>query len=50
MKPKKKRVTTTLNPAEQRAFALVLRYVQSHCGPVSEAEVLRFLVRNWMAP
>ncbi len=47
---KKKRVTTTLNTAERRAFALVKRFVRSYCGTVSDAEVLRFLVRDWKAP
>lgn len=50
VKPRKKRVATTLNRAEQRAFARVRKYVRSYCGPVSDAEVLRFLVRNWMGP
>lgn len=50
MTVRKKRVTTTLNTAEQRAFSLVKRYVRGYCGSVSNAEVLRFLVRNWMAP
>ena len=50
MKAKRKRVVTTLTASEQRAFALVKRFVQSYCGRVSDAEVLRFLVRDWRAP
>jgi hypothetical protein len=47
---RKKRVTTTLNAAERRDFARVRKYVRGWCGPVSDAEVLRFLVRNWTGP
>ncbi len=48
MRKTKKRVTTTLNAAEQRDFAKVRKFVRSYNGVTSNAEVLRFLVRNWM--
>ena len=41
------RLTTRLTPAEMRAFREVRKFVCSYCGKVSDAEVLRFLVRNW---
>jgi len=50
MAARKKRVTTTLNAAERRDFARVRKFVRGYCGPVSNAEVLRFLVRNWSKP
>lgn len=51
MKARKKRVTTTLSPAEQRDFARVRKFLVSYCGaPVPASEVLRFLVRDWKAP
>lgn len=47
MRKAKKRVATTLNAAEQRDFAKVRKFVHAHSGLRSNAEVLRFLVRNW---
>lgn len=38
---------TRLTRGELRQFAAVKRYVRAFCGPVSDAEVLRFLVRDW---
>jgi hypothetical protein len=46
-KPKRKVLTTRVTAAEARQFAKVTRYVRGFCGPVSAAEVLRFLIRNW---
>jgi hypothetical protein len=47
MKPKRKRMTTSLDAAEMRLFKKVARYVRAYCGHVSRAEVLRYLVRDW---
>jgi len=46
---KKKRivVVTRLNAAEVRDFKKAKKYVVAYCGKVSDAEVLRFLVRSW---
>jgi hypothetical protein len=46
-KPKRKVLTTRVTPAEARQFNKVTRYVRGFCGPVSAAEVLRYLIRNW---
>ena len=43
-------MTTQLNPREVRDFKRVKKYVESYCGKVSRAEVIRFLVRNWTKP
>jgi hypothetical protein len=40
-------VTTRLNAEELRDFKKARKYVISFCGKVSDAEVIRFLVRNW---
>jgi hypothetical protein len=50
MKRKRWTLTTRLNGTEMRQFRAVARYVRGFCGPIPDAEVLRFLVRNWMAP
>ncbi len=44
---KRKRLTTRLTPEEVRLFKIVARYARQMCGPVSDAEVLRYLIRNW---
>lgn len=46
---KRKRVETTLNAEERAALRKVRRYVRSFCGKYygTNAEALRFLVRNW---
>jgi hypothetical protein len=43
----RKKISTRLNRGEMRSFLKVRKYVRSFCGPVPDAEVLRFLVRNW---
>jgi hypothetical protein len=47
--PRSKRTpkTTRLNAEELRQFAVVQRYVRKMCGVATDAEVLRFLVRDW---
>lgn len=45
---KRKRVVTRLNSREMRDFRSARKYVRSFCGKVSDAEVLRFLVRDWV--
>lgn len=41
-------LATQLSTAEEQAqFRKAKKYVVGFCGPVSDAEVLRFLVRNW---
>jgi hypothetical protein len=47
MKGKRLRVTTQLNASEMRDFKRVKKFVESYCGKVSRAEVIRYLVRNW---
>lgn len=44
---KRKRLETRLNASEMRDFRRVRKYVWGFCGKVPDAEVLRFLVRNW---
>jgi hypothetical protein len=44
---KRKRIETRLNAEEMRDFRKVRKYVKSFCGKISDAEVLRYLVRNW---
>jgi hypothetical protein len=44
---KRKRLTTRLNANEARLFKKIARFVRGFCGPVPDAEVLRYLVRNW---
>jgi hypothetical protein len=44
---KKTRIAAWLSPAEVRTFKKVKKYVVSYCGRVSDAEVLRFLIRSW---
>jgi hypothetical protein len=39
--------TTRLDAEELRLFVKVRRYVRGMSGPVSDAEVLRFLIRDW---
>jgi hypothetical protein len=46
-KLKRHRLTTALDRHELRQFKKVAKFVRGHCGPVSDAEVLRYLVRNW---
>ena len=45
---KRKRIETRLNTSELKDFKKARKYVYSFCGKVSDAEVLRFLVRNWL--
>jgi hypothetical protein len=49
LRPARRRKETLLNASELDAFAKVRRYVFKMCGPVSDAEVLRFLIRDWEA-
>ena len=44
---KRKRIETRLNSEEMKDFRRVRKYIYSFCGKVSDAEVLRFLVRDW---
>jgi len=44
---KKSVVVTRLNASELRAFKKAKKYVTAYCGKVSDAEVLRFLIRSW---
>jgi hypothetical protein len=44
---KRVKLTTRLDRGELKQFRKARRYVRGFCGPVSDAEVLRFLVRNW---
>jgi hypothetical protein len=46
-KPQRKVLTTRVTLAEARQLAKVARFVRGFCGPVSTAEVLRYLIRNW---
>jgi hypothetical protein len=43
-----KRLTIRLTAKEMRDFRAVRKFVRAYCGEVSDAEVLRFLVRNWV--
>ena len=45
---KRRRKTTTLNTAELRLFVKARQYVRSMCGKVSDAEVLRYMIRDWV--
>lgn len=45
---KRTRVTTLLNPREMRDFNRAKKFVEQYSGKVSRAEVLRYLVRNWV--
>lgn len=47
---KRKRVTTTLNQEERAMLRRVRRFVKQHAAIDSDAEALRFLVRNWSSP
>jgi len=39
--------STSLDLEGLRRFKAIRKYVRAMCGPVSDAEVLRFLVWNW---
>jgi len=41
------RVITRLNQEEYVQFLVIRKYVVGYCGKVSDAEVLRYLVRHW---
>jgi hypothetical protein len=41
------RFATSLDLEGLRRFKAIRKYVRAMCGPVSDAEVLRFLVWNW---
>jgi len=43
----RRRVATYLTPRECEILRKVRRFVVGFCGDVSDAEVLRYLVRNW---
>ena len=45
-----KRVSTRLTASEVKSFRVVRRFVVGFCGKVSDVEVLRFLVCNWLSP
>jgi hypothetical protein len=42
-----KRISTRLTKSELAQFRVVKKFVVGWCGPVSDAEVLRYLVRAW---
>jgi len=44
-----KRVCTRLTNKEFEQFRVVKKYVVGFCGQVSDAEMLRYLVRDWSA-
>lgn len=44
---KRRRVSTILDAAERAALRRVRRYVKMLSGADSDAQALRFLVRNW---
>lgn len=41
------RFSTRLTDEELKQYSLIRQYVVGFCGEVSEAEVLRYLIRNW---
>lgn len=43
-----RRFTTQLTTEELKQFRAIKKYVMGFCGSVSNAEVFRFLVRNWI--
>ena len=43
-----RRLVTRLGRDELKSFGRVKKYVVGFCGHVSDAEVLRFLIRNWL--
>jgi len=42
-----RKLGTQLRKKELAQFRVIKKYVAGWCGPVSNAEVLRYLVRNW---
>lgn len=42
-----RRFSTRLTKEELVRFRTIKKYVVGWCGPVSDAEVLRYLVREW---
>jgi hypothetical protein len=44
---KRRVVVTRLNVEERKQFQRAKKHVESFCGQVSDAEVLRFLIRSW---
>ena len=41
------KITTRLTKEELYLFKVIKKHVVKFCGKVSDAEVLRYLVRNW---
>ena len=46
-KPPKQPDLLCLNASELKAFEVVRRYVKGMCGPASDGDVLRYLIRDW---
>ena len=43
-----KKLSTRLTSDETKSFRKIKRFVIGYCGKVSDAEVLRYLVRDWV--